>query len=66
MNITHNIYCDESCHLEENDSKQKFMVLGGIACPNSIKEEVFKRIKTMRRTEKFRKEQQESADPRNG
>lgn len=49
MNITHNIYCDESCHLEANDPNQQFMVLGGIACPETIKEEVFKRIKTIRK-----------------
>ena len=31
MNKTYNIYCDESCHLE-NDSK-RFMVLGAVCCP---------------------------------
>lgn len=38
-----NVYCDESCHLE-ND-KQGIMVLGGIICPDEIKKEVFNRIR---------------------
>lgn len=47
MNEVYNIYCDESCHLE-ND-KQKSMVLGSLVIPkrltSSISEEI-KRIKT--------------------
>ena len=31
MNNTYNIYCDESCHLE-NDGK-RYMVLGAVRCP---------------------------------
>ena len=31
MSTTYNVYCDESCHLE-NDG-QKAMVLGAIWCP---------------------------------
>lgn len=31
MNVTYNVYCDESCHLE-ND-RQKAMVLGALWCP---------------------------------
>jgi len=37
-----NIYCDESCHLE-NDGELA-MVLGAVYCPHSKKAEVFKRI----------------------
>jgi hypothetical protein len=37
-----NIYCDESCHLE-NDG-QNIMALGAIYCPASKKNEIFERI----------------------
>ncbi|MCA6438043.1 MAG: DUF3800 domain-containing protein [Bacteroidetes bacterium] len=37
-----NIYCDESCHLE-ND-KQLAMVLGAVYCPESKKREIFQRL----------------------
>jgi len=33
MNKTYNIYCVESCHLE-NDGK-RFMVLGAVCCPEA-------------------------------
>lgn len=49
MSIIHNIYCDESCHLETPDINQKFMVLGGMACPIQNKEEIFQRIKIIRK-----------------
>ena len=42
MRETINIYCDESCHLQ-ND-KQSVMALGAIICPESKKDELFKRI----------------------
>jgi len=38
-----NIYCDESCHLE-ND-QQSSMFLGGVWCPLEKTKEIFKRIK---------------------
>ncbi len=41
-----NIYCDESCHLQ-ND-KQKVMVWGGIICPNNKTKEIFKRIREIK------------------
>ncbi|WP_299321707.1 DUF3800 domain-containing protein [uncultured Gemella sp.] len=41
-----NIYCDESCHLE-ND-KQKAMVIGGISCPNSYRHIVYKDIQNIK------------------
>ena len=37
-----NIYCDESCHLE-NDN-EKVMALGAVYCPASKKKEIFERL----------------------
>ena len=37
-----NIYCDESCHLQ-ND-KENVMALGAISCPTAKKDEIFHRI----------------------
>lgn len=42
-----NIYCDESCHLQ-ND-KQSVMVLGAVYCPASKKDEIFFRIDELKR-----------------
>ena len=44
---TINIYCDESCHLE-ND-KEKVMVLGAVYCPMRKKVEIFKRLLELKR-----------------
>ena len=41
-----NIYCDESCHLE-NDN-EKAMALGAVYCPSSKKSEIFQRIKDIK------------------
>lgn len=41
-----NIYCDESCHLE-ND-QEKVMAIGGIACPDYAKYDVYKDIKKIK------------------
>lgn len=41
-----NIYCDESCHLE-ND-KQKVMVIGGVICPNENRKTIFKEIRKLK------------------
>ena len=41
-----NIYCDESCHLE-ND-KKNVMGIAGISCPNTIKEGVYRDIKKIK------------------
>lgn len=46
MDKTYNIYCDESCHLE-ND-KQIAMVLGSVWCPLSKREEISKRIREIK------------------
>lgn len=39
---TFNIYCDESCHLE-ND-KENVMVIGAVYCPIEKKQEIFERL----------------------
>ncbi len=44
----YNIYCDESCHLE-ND-QQRVMVLGAIWCPSSITKQSFLEIRDIKRT----------------
>ncbi len=46
MSEIYNIYCDESCHLE-ND-KQTVMVLGAVWCPLEKKDEIFRRIKEIK------------------
>lgn len=43
MSQTYNIYCDESCHME-NDH-QNVMVLGAIWCPIEKVQEISKRIR---------------------
>lgn len=48
-----NIYCDESCHLQ-ND-KQKVMVWGGIICEKNKKDEVYKRIREIKTKHKLKK-----------
>ncbi|WP_206605635.1 DUF3800 domain-containing protein [Pelagibaculum spongiae] len=44
--MEYNVYCDESCHLE-ND-QQKSMVLGAIWCPVSKRLEIAKRIREIK------------------
>ena len=46
MSQMYNIYCDESCHLE-ND-KQKAMVLGALWCPADKALSIFKRIREIK------------------
>lgn len=46
MSEIYNIYCDESCHLE-ND-RQTVMVLGAVWCPLDKKPEIFERIKEIK------------------
>ena len=41
-----NIYCDESCHLE-NDNQQS-MVIGGISCPDYARQTVYNDIKNIK------------------
>lgn len=46
MSQTYNVYCDESCHLE-ND-KQKAMVLGAVWCAKDKRREVAERIREIK------------------
>lgn len=46
MSETYNVYCDESCHLE-NDG-QKAMVLGGVWCPTDKRKEISDRLKEIK------------------
>ena len=41
-----NIYCDESCHLENDDSK--IMVIGGIICPNENRKQIYTEIRQLK------------------
>lgn len=41
-----NFYCDESCHLENDDIRS--MVLGAVFCPSSKRKEIFSRIKDIK------------------
>ena len=41
-----NIYCDESCHLENDHNK--VMVLGAVSCPFDEKDIVFSRIRELK------------------
>ncbi|HEY91926.1 MAG TPA: DUF3800 domain-containing protein, partial [Dehalococcoidia bacterium] len=51
MSVTYNIYCDESCHLE-ND-RQTVMVLGAIWCPFKKTSEIAGRIRDIEVYHKF-------------
>lgn len=46
MAQVYNVYCDESCHLE-NDG-QKAMVLGGIWCPEEKRYEISERLREIK------------------
>jgi hypothetical protein len=49
-----NIYCDESCHLENDQSN--VMVLGGITCPDADKRKTFERIRDIKQKHKLAKD----------
>ncbi len=51
MKETINIYCDESCHLQ-NDNESS-MALGAIYCPSAKKDEIFLRISEIKRKHKL-------------
>ena len=46
MTTEYNVYCDESCHLE-NDG-QKAMVLGAVWCPKDKRLEIAQRIREIK------------------
>ena len=43
----YNIYCDETCHLE-ND-RQKAMAIGGVWCPYEIKDEIYRELRELKK-----------------
>lgn len=49
----YNIYCDESCHLENDNIK--YMVLGGIACPKSSRKKISREIEYLKNKHKLGK-----------
>lgn len=54
MRTEYNIYCDESCHLEHDQSK--VMVLGAMWCQKEVKHEVFGRIREIKTKYGFKPE----------
>ena len=46
MEQNYNIYCDESCHLEHDG--ERAMLIGGVWCPQSKKDEIFHRIREIK------------------
>lgn len=48
MGQLYNIYCDESCHLENDAVNNTAMVIGGILCPDNKKAEVFNRLREIK------------------
>lgn len=52
MSETYNVYCDESCHLE-NDG-QRAMVLGAVWCPLDKRLEIAKRIREIKQKHGFK------------
>lgn len=44
--MEYNIYCDESCHLQNDDSK--VMVLGAVWCLKEKKRKIFKRLREIK------------------
>ena len=55
MSTTYNVYCDESCHLE-ND-RQKAMVLGALWCPMEKVREIADNIRGIKEYEEYLKQQ---------
>jgi len=44
--MLYNIYCDESCHLENDDSN--VMVLGALSCPDDKKKQIYNDIRAIK------------------
>lgn len=44
--MEYNVYCDESCHLESNDSK--YMLIGAIYCPKEKVKEINNHIRKLK------------------
>lgn len=47
MNL-YDIYCDESCHLQNGRDKDFVMVIGGVSCPDNKKKEIFDKIREIK------------------
>ncbi|WP_040306015.1 DUF3800 domain-containing protein [Caloramator australicus] len=47
MGTLYNIYCDESCHLPNDNSN--VMVLGAITCPANMKKKVYEDLRTIKK-----------------
>lgn len=45
---TYNIYCDESCHLENGRDRDFAMAIGGIWCAEEKKKQIFTRIREIK------------------
>ena len=50
--MVYNIYCDESCHLENDNHKS--MVIGAVWCSITDKEAIFERIKEIKKEHKLK------------
>ncbi|SNB14871.1 Phage P1-related protein in restrction modification operon RflA [Flavobacterium psychrophilum] len=50
--MEYNIYCDESCHLENDDHKS--MVIGAVWCAFTDKESIFERIREIKKEHKLK------------
>ncbi len=48
MGTLYNIYCDESCHLENGRDRDYAMAIGGIWCTDEKKKEVFSQIREIK------------------
>lgn len=48
MDRLYNIYCDESCHLQNGRDKDFVMVIGGIACPDEYKKQISDQIRSIK------------------
>lgn len=52
MSKEYNVYCDESCHLPNDDSK--VMVIGAIWCPKANRRSIFARIREIKARHNFK------------
>ncbi len=48
MSQLYDIYCDESCHLQNGRDRDFAMVIGGVICPDDKKKQIFTQIRTIK------------------
>lgn len=48
MNKLFDIYCDESCHLQNGRDNDFVMVIGGITCPDEFKKQISDEIRSIK------------------